>query len=95
VCIRQEALHCLAVVLQVTEGLQHLHNAVALARCALFYHSLGKAWCACGNLSDAIAAFRQAVNREPGSTLYRMSLVKALIKNRDLEQAVQVCSVIQ
>jgi predicted CXXCH cytochrome family protein len=70
-------------------GLPRLANLIERHRPARagFYSALGDAWRAAGDNANAIAAFEEAVRRDPASEIVRLQLGNALLESRQWVKA--------
>ena len=77
---------------QVSQALDHLKAAVRLNPSeAKYRHSLGKAYEAAEQWQAALSHYQFAVDKDPFTTIYQMSMVKPLTRLRRLTRVVEVC----
>lgn len=77
--------------MQVSQALDHLKAAVRLNPSeAKYRHSLGKAYEAAEQWQAALSHYQFAVDKDPFTTVYQMSMVKPLTRLRRLTRVVEV-----
>ena len=82
-----------AAVVQREAALDHLKSAVRLNPSeAKYRHTLGKAYEAAEQWQAALAHYQYAVDKDPFTTAYQLSMVKPLMRLKRLVRVVEVGS---